>query len=179
MSVERAPGSSGYARAVSEADGGHGAQLAAIVRGMAVALLGSIVGGGLGFLFLVVMAHQMPQHRFGLLVLAVNILTLGSVLGVAGADYATIRYVAAAPTPGRKRGAMWTPLLLVVGFNAVIAIALVLVARPVAVHVLGQPAMTGPLRVVAAVLPLTPEYQAIFEASLADQKAGGDRKSVV
>jgi O-antigen/teichoic acid export membrane protein len=145
----------GYARGVAEADGGHGKALAAIVRGMVVALVGSVLGGGLGFLFLVVMAHQMPQHRFGLLVLAVNILTLGSVLGVAGADYATIRYVAAASEPGRKRGAMWTPLLLVLAFNVLIALVLVVVAHPVAVHVLDQPEMTNPLRMVAVVLPLT------------------------
>jgi O-antigen/teichoic acid export membrane protein len=137
------------------ADGGHGQALAAIVRGMIVALVGSILGGGFGFLFLVVMAHQMPQHRFGLLVLSVNILTLGSALGVAGADYATIRYVAAADDPGRKRGAMATPLVLVLAFNLAVALLLAAAAHPVAVHVLGQPDMTGPLRVVAVVLPLT------------------------
>lgn len=165
---------SGYARAVAEADGGHGAALAAIVRGMVVALVGSIVGGGLGFLFLVVMAHLMPQHRFGLLVLAVNILSLGSVLGVAGADYATIRYVAAAATPGRKRGAMWTPLALVVAFNAVIALILVAAARPLAEHVFDQPAMTGPLRAVAVVLPLTVAAMMLSAALSGLEQARGE-----
>lgn len=140
---------------MAESDAAHGTALAGIVRGMAVALLGSVLGGGLGFFFLVVMAHVMPQHGFGQLVLAVNILALGSVMGVAGADYATIRYVAAAPGPGGKRGAMLTPLALVAAFNLVIALVLLAAARPLAVHVLGEPGMTPPLRIVAAVLPLT------------------------
>lgn len=159
---------------MAAADGGHGAALAAIVRGMVVALVGSVVGGGLGFLFLVVMAHVMPQARFGLLVLAVNILALGSVLGVAGADYATIRYVAAADTPGRKRGAMATPLVLVLGFNTITALVLLSVARPVAVHVLGQPEMTTPLRVLAPVLPLTVTAMMLSAAISGLEQARGE-----
>lgn len=159
---------------MSETDAAHGAALAGIVRGMAVALLGSVLGGGLGFLYLVVMAHVMPQHAFGLLVLAVNILTLGSVLGVAGADYATIRYVAAASDPGHKRGAMLTPLALVVAFNAVVALLLLAAAQPIAVHVLAEPSMTTPLRVLAPVLPLTVTAMMLSAAISGLEQARGE-----
>jgi O-antigen/teichoic acid export membrane protein len=136
-------------------DDGHGAALAAIVRGMVVALVGSIVGGGLGFVFLIVMAHVMTVRDFGLLVVAVNLVNLGSAFGVAGADYATIRYVAAADIPGRKRGAMATPFMLVIAFNCVVALLVIVLARPIAVHLLGQPRFVTPLRVLAFALPLT------------------------
>lgn len=140
---------------MAEADGGHGAALAAIVRGMVVALVGSIVGGGFGFLYLVVMAHVMPVREFGLLVLAVNLLNLGSAFGTAGADYAAIRYVAAADTPGRKRGAMATPLALALALNSLVALVVIALAHPIAVHLLGQHGFATPLRVLALVLPLT------------------------
>jgi len=133
----------------------HEAALAAIVRGMVVALLGSVLGGGFGFLFLVVMAHVMPQRGFGVLVITVNLLSLGQAFGVAGADFAAIRYVAAADTPGRKRGAMATPLVLVAALNCLIALVVFAAAHPIAHRLLGQHGLTGTMRVVALVLPLT------------------------
>src|SRR5436305_945151 len=98
-------------------DPGDGRTLAAVIRGASVALLGSLIGGGLGFVFPVLMAHLLTQSRFGLLVLILNLLLAVSALGTAGADYAAIRGVAAAATPGAKRGAMRSPLLLVTVLN--------------------------------------------------------------
>lgn len=133
----------------------HEAALAAIVRGMVVALLGSVLGGGLGFLFLVVMAHAMTQRAFGVLVITVNLLTLGQSFGVGGADYAAIRYVAAADSPGRKRGAMATPIVLVAFVNCLVAVVVFAGAAPIAHHLLGRDGSTSTMRVVAIVLPLT------------------------
>lgn len=133
----------------------HGEALAAIVRGMAVALLGSIVGGGLGFVFVVVMGRTLSRSDFGLFVVTLNVVTTVSTLSVVGADLATIRFVAATADPGRKRGAMLTPLALVGALNFVLAAAIAVFARPLAVHVLGRDELTEPLRAVAVVLPLT------------------------
>lgn len=135
--------------------GGHDATLAAIVRGMVVALVGSVVGGGFGFLFLVVMAHVMQQRGFGVLVLAVNLVNLGAAFGVAGADYAAIRYVAAADSPGRKRGAMATPLVLVVALNLVVAAFAIAFAGPLGDRLLAAHGYAGTMRAIGAVLPLT------------------------
>src|SRR6266705_2519716 len=108
-------------KAVEEAQAvaarGHTSELAAIIRGMSVALLGSVLGGGLGFIFGVVMARMLRQNDFGLMVLAVNLLTVGATVTIAGADYAAIRHVAAARTPGAKRGAMVGPIRLVILLN--------------------------------------------------------------
>jgi stage V sporulation protein B len=118
-------------------------------------MLGSLVGGGLGFAFLIIMGHQLSQVNFGLLVLAVNLVTTGAQLTLAGADYAAIRFVAAAPTPGEKRGAMVTPIVLAFALNATLALLVFALARPIAVHALGQPRFVEPLRALALVLPLT------------------------
>ena len=100
------------------ADPGHGRALAAVVRGASVALLGSLVGGGLGFLFPVVLAHVLGRSDFGLLVLVLNLVVAAAALGTGGADYAAIRAVAATADPGAKRGAMVTPLVLVAAVNS-------------------------------------------------------------
>lgn len=151
-----------------------GLALAHIIRGMSVALLGSLLGGGLGFVFSVVMARLLPQADFGLLVLALTFLTSAAALGVAGADYATIRYVAAARTPGGKRGAMVTPFVLVVGLNVLVAILLVALARPIAVDLLGQPHFTNVLRALALAVPLTVAAQ-MFSACLSGlEQASGE-----
>lgn len=151
-----------------------GRALAALIRGASVALLGSVLGGGFGFAFPVVMAHLLPQRSFGLLVLALNLLLAASALGTWGADYAAIRGVAAAAEPGAKRGAMRTSILVVLVLDLVAAAALALLAGPLARHVFGQPDFVWPLRALALVVPLTVLAQ-MFSASLSGlERASGE-----
>jgi len=152
----------------------HTFELAAIIRGMSVALLGSVLGGGLGFVFLVVMARELEQSEFGLLVLAVNFLTTAAAITIAGADFATIRYVAAARTPGAKRGAMLPPIRLVMTLNLSLAITIALLAAPISEDVLRQPDFTRVLRAAAVALPLTVLAQ-MFSACLSGlERARGE-----
>jgi O-antigen/teichoic acid export membrane protein len=144
---------------------GHTSELAAIIRGMSVALVGSVVGGGLGFVFGVAMARLLHQRDFGLLVLAVNLLTAGAAVTIAGADYAAIRHVAAARTPGGKRGAMVAPIRLVMLLNLCVAAAAAIFAGPISRDVLGQPDFARVLRAAALTLPLTVLAQ-MFSACL-------------
>ncbi|MDP8910515.1 MAG: oligosaccharide flippase family protein [Actinomycetota bacterium] len=139
--------------------------LVPIIRGASVALLGSVIGGGFGFAFSVVMAHLLDKSDFGLFVLALSFVTAGAWLGIAGADYATIRYVAAADTPGGKRGAMRTTFTLVTAFSIALSVLLFVLAEPIAVHVLGEPRFTNVLRALPLVLPLTVMAQ-MFSAGL-------------
>ena len=139
--------------------------LARIIRGATVALLASVVGGGLGFVFTVVMARLMEQREFGLLVLALNLLVAATALGVAGADYATVRYVASADAPGAKRGAIVTPLVLVFALNVAVSAVAYALAEPISRSLLGEPAFADALRALALVLPLTVIAQ-MFSAGL-------------
>ena len=139
--------------------------LARIIRGATVALVASLVGGGLGFAFSVVMARLLDQSDFGLLVVALNLLIAATALGVAGADYATVRYVASAREPGAKRGAIVTPLLFVFALNVAVSAPTFAFAEPISTHLLGQPAFADPLRALALVLPLTVAAQ-MFSAGL-------------
>jgi O-antigen/teichoic acid export membrane protein len=149
----------------SAAPGGHASELAAIIRGMSVALLGSVLGGGLGFVFGVAMARGLDQKDFGLLILAVNLLTAGAAITIAGADYAAIRHVAAARTPGAKRGAMVAPVRLVMILNLTVATVVGVFATQISSHVLDQPDFAPVLRAAAIVLPLTVLAQ-MFSACL-------------
>lgn len=132
---------------------------------MSVALLGSVVGGGLGFVFGVLIARMLDQHDFGLMVLAVNLLTVGATVTIAGADYAAIRHVAAARAPGAKRGAMFAPISLAMRLNIGLAIAVAVFAEPISRDLLGQPDFTRVLRAAALTLPLTVLAQ-MFSACL-------------
>ena len=152
----------------------HSSELAAIIRGMSVALLGSVVGGGLGFLFGVVMARMLAQSDFGLLILALNLLTAVAAVTVAGGDYAAIRHVAAATTPGAKRGAMIAPLRLVMTLNLCVAGVTAIFAAPISTRLLGQPDFTNVLRTVTIALPLTVLAQ-MFSACLSGlERARGE-----
>jgi O-antigen/teichoic acid export membrane protein len=144
---------------------GHTSELAAIIRGMSVALLGSVLGGGLGFVYGVVMARLLDQGDFGLLILAVNLLIAGAAVTIAGADYAAIRHIAAARTAGAKRGAMVAPLRLVMILNLCVAIVVAVFAEPISRDLLGQPDFTKVLRAAALTLPLTVLAQ-MFSACL-------------
>src|SRR5437879_5913967 len=109
----------------------NGAAVAGIVRGASVALLGSLVGGGFGFVFTVLMAHLLSRGDFGLIVLSLNLLLGGAALTLAGTDYAAVRFVAAARDPGAKRGAMVTPIAIALVLNGVAAIVTAIFARPI------------------------------------------------
>ncbi len=139
--------------------------LAAIMRGTSIALLGSIVGGGFGFLFTVVMARLLGRAEFGVLVLALNVITFGAALGIAGADYGAIRFIAAAPSPGRKRGAFLTPFLLALALDVVLAALIAIFAAPISRTLLTEETFEDPLRALALVLPLTVAAQ-MFSAGL-------------
>jgi O-antigen/teichoic acid export membrane protein len=153
---------------------GHTSELAAIIRGMSVALLGSLLGGGLGFVFGVVMTRLLDQGDFGLLVLAVNMLTAGSAVTIAGADYAAIRHVAAARTARAKRGAMVAPIRLAMMLNLCVASAVAVFAEPIACDLLSQPDFTNVLRAAALTLPLTVLAQ-MFSACLSGlERARGE-----
>lgn len=144
---------------------GHTFELAAIIRGMSVALLGSVLGGGLGFIFGVVMARMLAQHDFGLIVLAVNLLNTGATVTIAGTDYTAIRHIAAARTPGAKRGAMAAPIFTALRLNFALAIVIAIFAKPISRDLLGQPAFAEVLRAAALTLPLTVLAQ-MFSACL-------------
>lgn len=158
----------------ADRDRARGEALAAIVRGMTVALLGSVVGGGLGFVFLLVMGRTLSRADFGLFVVALNLLNAVSTMSIAGADFAAIRYVAAAPDAGRKRGAMLTPIALVLALNVTLAAVIFAFARPIAVHLLDRRTLVEPLRVLAAVLPLTVLAQMLSAATSGLELARGE-----
>lgn len=141
---------------------------------MAVATAGSVLASVLGFLSLLVMARVLSQPEFGLLVLALNVLTATATVTVAGADRAIIRYVSAARLPGAKRGAMLTPLAIVMPLNVVLAVVALVLAAPVAARVFGEPSFAGPLRAVAIAVPLSVLAQLLAAAVSGLERASGD-----
>jgi O-antigen/teichoic acid export membrane protein len=122
---------------------------------MSVALLGSILGGGLGFLFLVVMARLLEQTDFGLLVLGMSLLGTTVAISVGGTDYAMIRYVASASSAGEKRGAMIAALQVAMAANLVLALCAFALAVPISEHLLNQPRFSDELRIFAIAIPFS------------------------
>jgi O-antigen/teichoic acid export membrane protein len=150
-----------------------GTTLAHVVRGTTVALLGSMIGGGFGFLFSVLMARALTPSDFGLLVLGLSML-LGAASLSTGADYAAIRFIAAAATPGRKRGAMLTPFVLTTTLILVISIVLGVFAEPISDRLFGQPEFADVLRALAVVLPLTVAAQNLSASLSGLERAQGE-----
>lgn len=136
-------------------EGGHAQALASIARGTALATVGSVVASVFGFVALLVMGRVLSQAEFGLLVLALNVLLATATVTVAGADLAIVRYVAAARAPGAQRGAILTPLALVLPLNVALAVLVLVFAEPLAERVFGEPHFADPLRAIAVGIPLT------------------------
>ncbi|MBV8481066.1 MAG: oligosaccharide flippase family protein, partial [Actinobacteria bacterium] len=151
-----------------------GDALAAVVRGMAVAMVGSIFGSSLGFVLLVLMGRRLAPDELGLFVLALNLVNLVPQITIAGVDYAAIRYVSEARTPGAKRGAMLTPFAVAMAFNLAIGGSAFALARPLALHVFGQPHFVEGLRATALTLPLTVAAQMISAAISGLERASGE-----
>lgn len=109
--------------------------VATVARGGAIQVVGQITQRGLAYGFTLVAFRILGPLFFGLYRQAYQILTIGSQLGLAGYNYASMRWVArarAAGNHGGVRGAARVGVTGVAAASGIVVVAIVLFADPVA-----------------------------------------------
>ena len=109
--------------------------VATVARGGAIQIVGQVTQRGLAYGFTIVAFRILDPLFFGLYRQAVQILTIGSQLGLAGYNYAAMRWVArarAAGNHGGVRGAARVGLTCSAVISAIVVVLILLLAEPIA-----------------------------------------------
>ncbi|MGH2702052.1 MAG: oligosaccharide flippase family protein [Actinomycetota bacterium] len=109
--------------------------VATVARGGAIQIVGQITQRGLAYGFTIVAFRIFDPLLFGLYRQAVQILTIGAQLGLAGYNYAAMRWVArsrAAGLHGGVRGAARVGLTCAAVASALVVVLILVLAEPIA-----------------------------------------------
>lgn len=109
--------------------------VATVARGGAIQIVGQVTQRGLAYGFTIVAFRILDPLFFGLYRQVVQILTIGSQLGLAGYNYAAMRWVArarAAGNHGGVRGAARVGLTCSAVASAIVVVLILVLAEPIA-----------------------------------------------
>ncbi len=136
----------------------HPAELLTIARGAGITFAGKILGGGVQYLYAIVVARMLGPEQFGIFVLGLALTEFIGQVSRLGLEGGVVRYVAdylgRGDKPGIKGsivGALRFSLLSSCGFALLMAVF----SDRIAIGLFGKPDLAGPLRIFAVSLPFT------------------------
>jgi len=125
-------------------------------KGGSISFAGQVVGKILNLALQVLLTRTLGASGYGLYALGYSVLGIGQTAGKLGFQSGVIRfgsmYYGAGDT-ARLKGTLIFALGVSFGVSVLIGIGMFLFAEPIAESVFGEPLLTNPLRVFAAVLP--------------------------
>jgi O-antigen/teichoic acid export membrane protein len=129
-----------------------------ILRGASVAFVLKVIGGGLGFMFNVLLARLLGPEGTGIYFLALTVTTIATVFGRLGLDNALLRFTAANAGVGdwsAVKGVYEKGMTLALVASGTAAVVMFAAARLLAERVFSKPELTAPMRWMAlAVVPV-------------------------
>ena len=111
------------------------ADVAVVAKGGAVQVAGQVTQGAVAFVFVAIAVRALGTADYGLFRQITQILAIASQLGLAGFNYAAMRYIAKARAtghPGAVRGSAWTAIVGAGVASLVVFAVLEAIARPLA-----------------------------------------------
>jgi O-antigen/teichoic acid export membrane protein len=131
-----------------------------VVRGGATQIVGQITQRSISFFFTMVASNVLGPARYGLYRQVAQALAVGGQLGLAGFNYAAMRFIArarAVEDHGAVKGAIRTGVMGALIASVLVCAALLLVAEPLAEQFVGAPdaveELAGLFRLGAAYIP--------------------------
>lgn len=130
--------------------------LSKIATGTALAFAGAVFGNGITYLYGLIIARLLGVDAVGLYFLALVVMQFASAVCRAGLPEGVLRFVAihnGRDDALRVNGTIIASILVTAGTSLVAGLLLYVLAEPLSLHVLRQPALTGYLRWFAIALP--------------------------
>jgi O-antigen/teichoic acid export membrane protein len=129
-----------------------------LAKGAGLVLFGTAVGNGLRYIFHVLIARRLGTERFGLFILGLTIFTTAEILALLGLSQGIVRFVSlflGQENPGRIKGIVLQASRAVVGTGIAVGAALLLLAKPLAFELFGQPDLAPVIRAFAVIIPFS------------------------
>jgi O-antigen/teichoic acid export membrane protein len=136
--------------------------LSSIGLSAAILLGATLVSQGLGLLTRITMARYLPVDGYGNVVIGLSILNLGGLLALVGMPAALSRYIPRKETDDERRAIVISGFQIVSVLSVILAIAVFLIAKPMAIIVFGNQNIVWVIRIFAGILP----FYAILKLSL-------------
>lgn len=130
--------------------------LSKIATGTALAFAGAVFGNGITYLYGLVIARLLGVEAVGLYFLALVVMQFVSAVCRAGLPEGVLRFVAihnGRDDVARVNGTIITSISVTAGSSLIAGLLLYVLAQPLSVHVLRQPALTQYLHWFAVALP--------------------------
>ena len=127
-----------------------------VIRGASLAFALRVVGAGFGFLFNVLLARMLGAEGAGVYYLALTMAVIASAAGNLGLDLALLRFTASNAVRedwDRVAGAYRKGLAISASASSAIALATLIGSSWIATWVFSDPALAGPLRLMAIGVP--------------------------
>jgi O-antigen/teichoic acid export membrane protein len=134
----------------------HSDELKSVVKGAGVTFVGKIVGGGLQYLYHIVIARFLGAELLGLYLLGLTVTNIAGVVAKLGLDKGILRFVPLYQGEGdlaRVKGTLIDSLKVAVTVSFAIAGLLFFLSAPLAERVFQKPELTGILRILSLSLP--------------------------
>lgn len=127
-----------------------------VIRGAGLAFALRIVGAGFGFLFNVLIARMLGAEGAGVYYLALTMAAVASIAGNLGLDQALLRFTAtnvARDDWDRVAGAYRRGVMISAFASSAVALTMLICSSWIAEVVFSDPALAGPLRLMALGIP--------------------------
>lgn len=132
------------------------AELKRFAEGAGITFVGKILGGGMQYLYIIVVARILGGESFGLFSLGLTIISLAGIIGLLGLDNGVIKYVASYRAAGDKqrvKGAIVKSLQCSFIASVFIGIVLFLTAEAVSVKIFNKPELENIFKLMSLSLP--------------------------
>ena len=130
--------------------------IGAAARAGGIVFIGKVFTWGMRLVLAVLLARFLGASDYGLYTIALSVAAVASALSVFGLDAAMIRFVAIAIARGdeaRARGIAQVGIVIPAFLSCLVGMGVAIAAEPLAVTVIGEPALAPVLRVGAVLVP--------------------------
>ncbi len=131
-------------------------ELSDVARGAGATLAGRIVGGGLQFLYTIVVVRLLGAESFGLFMIGLTVISVAGVIGRLGLESGVVRFIAlhnGSNDTARIKGVIIQSLLFSLGASLVIGAALCLSGEALLGRFFHRPDLGHVIRVLSLSLP--------------------------
>lgn len=136
----------------------HAEYVSLIAKGAGIVFVGTVVSGGLRYLFQVIVARHIGVDLFGLFSLGLAIFSIAQAMTSLGMGRGVVRYVALYQGKGdlrRVKGTIYFAVALSLGGSILASLLLITISETLAIYVFHTPGLTNVLRFFAIAIPFS------------------------
>ncbi len=127
-----------------------------LAKGAGINFCGTLLGGGLGILFTLLISRVLMVNEVGVYYLAITIINFAVMISLVGLDSGILRYISifsGKKDIGRMKGTIISSLWLAIPVSIIVAILMFLFSRYISINLFNKPELVTVLKVFSLTIP--------------------------